>query len=94
MDTLFQATSFIGAAAVWIGVLLTLLLHILLAKAVADDCVHLTDNGRQPMLINAFVWLLAVLLSGLIGFALFWLMHYSSLRDASQDRSATSPKTL
>jgi nitric oxide reductase large subunit len=90
---MFQLTGFLGVAAVWIGVVLTLLLHILLAKAVTDDCFRMVAKGREPMILTAFVWLLLVLLTGVLGFALFWAMHYSSWRDPAQDRSTGPTST-
>jgi len=86
MDSMFEVTGFVGTAAVWIVVVLTLLLHVLLAKAVTDDCFRLVGQGREPMILSAFVWLLLVLVTGVLGFAVFWAMHYSSWRDPALDR--------
>jgi hypothetical protein len=38
------------------------------------------------MILSAFVWLLLVLVTGVLGFAVFWAMHYSSWRDPALDR--------
>jgi hypothetical protein len=93
MDALFQLAGFLGVAAMWIGVVLTLLLHVLLAKAVTDDCFRMVARGREPMILNAFTWLLLVLLTGIVGFGVFWAMHYSTWRDATQDRT-TGPARI
>lgn len=87
MESMFQLTGFLGVAAVWIGVVLTLLLHALLAKAVTDDCFRMVAAGREPMILNAFAWLLLVLLTGIVGFSVFWAVHYSSWRDPACDRT-------
>ena len=93
MDSMFEVGGFVGTAAVWIVVVLTFLLHVLLAKAVTDDCFRMVAKGREPMILSAFVWLLLVLVTGVLGFTVFWAMHYSSWRDPAHDRTTEPTST-
>ena len=65
-----------------IFMLLIVLLHILIATAVARDIGSLAKRQILPQLLPGLAWVLAVLLTGVWGLLIYWLMHHSSLARA------------
>ncbi len=59
--------------------ILTAILHLLMAAGVAKDVGYLQKQGAQPWFLPPFAWVLAVLLSGLWALGIYWLLHHSSL---------------
>ena len=57
---------------------LTVLVHIVCAMAIAKDIGNLAKRNIIPQLMNHFGWVLAVLITGIWGFLIYWLMHHSS----------------
>ncbi len=62
-----------------IFMLLIVVLHILIATAVARDIGSLAKRQILPQLLPGLGWVLAVLLTGVWGLLIYWLMHHSSL---------------
>ena len=74
--------SLIGAA---IG-LLTLVVNCLLAWAVFQDARKLSETpGRLFLLGEPVIWGLVTLVSGVLGFLAYWLIHHSTLCAARKD---------
>jgi hypothetical protein len=61
------------------------LLHIALAMAVTADIRALHASGRESKLLGSLGWAYFTLLSGPLGFAYYWVVHHSSLRDQQAD---------
>jgi hypothetical protein len=76
--------SFPGVLAlVMIG--LWVLLHIVLAVAIVLDVDRLRQRRREPQLLGKGAWWFFTVLSGPVGFAFYWVMHHSNLRDGASD---------
>ena len=58
---------------------LTVFMHVALTFAVASDAVALRFNGSQPAILPIPLWAFLVLITGVVGFALYWLMNRSTL---------------
>lgn len=67
------------------GLILWLFVHIVLAQSVANDVDRLRQAGREPRFMGKLGWAFIVLVTGVVGFALYWVMHHSSLRDPASD---------
>ena len=67
-----------------VGLILTGLLHLLMAAGVARDMGLQQSRLGGPLFMPPFGWVLAVLISGLWALGVYWLMHHSSL---SRDRA-------
>jgi hypothetical protein len=65
------------------------LLHVFLAAGVLNDCRQLAARGRRTELVPAVVWTVAVLTTGLLGLAVYWLVHHSTLRPENPTRDAS-----
>ena len=55
-------------------------LHLILASATFSDARLQQARGGGLFLVGPVVWFLAVLLTGLLAVALYWLVHHSRLR--------------
>jgi hypothetical protein len=65
---------------------LYVVLSIVLAQATANDVDRLRESGREPQMLGSVGWALLVLVTNVVGVAMYWVMHYSSWRDATTDR--------
>jgi len=57
----------------------TVILHMVFAAAVATDAGKLHKQQLQPLLVSGITWAFATLLGGVFIAAIYWLMHHSTL---------------
>lgn len=62
--------------------------HLLITWAVFRDARRLLAAGSGTFLIGPFLWGAVTLITGIAGFALYWVVHHSTLR------RETSPVTI
>jgi len=60
-------------------VLLTVIIHILFASAIAKDAGNLNKVGQKPILVSGITWAFATLLGGVFVAAIYWFIHHSKL---------------
>jgi len=60
--------------------IMAVLIHIIVALAVNGDAKRLVSNRGELFLFGPFLWGWIVLVVGIAGFALYWVIHHSSLR--------------
>ncbi len=60
-------------------ILLTVVLHVLIATAIARDIGSMAKRQIPPILLPGSCWVLAGLLTGVWGLLIYWLIHHSSL---------------
>ncbi len=70
----------------WIGLGLLVLVHAILATAVANDVDRLAKSGRRAHYMGSEGWWFVVVFTGIVGIAAHWVMHYSTFRDVGTDR--------
>jgi len=80
---LFVSTSLI------VSFSLLVIVHVILALAVANDVTRLERSGRRVHYLGSVGWAFVVLFFGLLGWGAHWVMHYSTFRDAATDRSTS-----
>ncbi len=73
---LYQTIAFLSFAAL----VLTCLLHVIIAIAVFRDARDLRYSQKGPFLLPPIAWSLISLLTGILGLALYWVIHHSTLR--------------
>ena len=56
------------------------ILHIILASGVKMDADAQIANNHRLFIFSPSIWGLIVLLTGLLGVALYWAIHHSTLR--------------
>ena len=76
--------AFAGVAAIAMLAAMVIV-HVLLATSVMNDIGELAKLKRGPRFMFAPGWGFVVLITGPIGFALYWVVHHSSLRDPQSD---------
>lgn len=54
------------------------ILHLLFAGAVARDAGALYKLGQKPALVSGATWAFATLIGGVITAAIYWFIHHSS----------------
>ncbi|QTN32536.1 hypothetical protein HZ994_09405 [Akkermansiaceae bacterium] len=71
----------LGAVAVAYGALI-LIVHIIMAFVVSNDAKRLESEfeSEDPFLFIPLFWGLLAFVFGIAGLALYWAVHYSSLR--------------
>lgn len=58
---------------------LMVILHILIATAIARDIGSMAKRQIPPILLPGSCWVLAGLLTGIWGLLVYWFIHHSSL---------------
>ncbi len=58
--------------------LLTVILHIICATAVAKDLGNMAKRSIAPQILPTAGWVLAALLGGIWATGIYWVMHHSS----------------
>jgi hypothetical protein len=66
-------------------------LHWVLTIAVARDIQLLREGSREPRFLGSVGWPFVTLVTGPLGFALYWVMHHSTLRDPKSDVTRPMP---
>ena len=70
--------------------LITAILHIIFAGAVARDAGQLYKLGQKPALVSGATWAFATVTGGVMIAAIYWFIHHSTLtrstRSTSYDR--------
>lgn len=56
--------------------IITALLHIIFAGAVAKDAGQLAQRGRPVFLVSGMIWAFATLIGGVFVAAVYWFMHH------------------
>lgn len=59
--------------------LLIVVVHMLCALAVSKDLGNFSKRNITPQLMPGFSWIIAVLITGIWGLFIYWVMHHSSL---------------
>lgn len=60
-------------------VLVSSILHVLFAGAVAKDAGKLQRAGFHPAMVSGATWAFATLIGGVVTAAIYWFIHHSSL---------------
>ena len=55
------------------------ILHVIFAGAVARDAGGLYKLGQRPALVSAASWAFATLIGGVFTAAIYWFIHHSTL---------------
>ena len=79
MDTLLTGFNLSMVQLQTVVLILTALLHIICATAVAKDIGQLHKRHVPTQLMPGSGWVLAALLLGVLGLVAYWLVHHSSL---------------
>ncbi len=88
-EDLLRFSSFVTTVATLLVLGLYVILGAVLAQSTANDVDRLRTSGREPQILGSVGWAFFVLITNVVGFAIYWVMHYSSWRDASTDRQTT-----
>ena len=54
--------------------------HVMLAAGVYKDGHHTLSQGGDTFFVSPTIWSLAVLITGIPGVGVYWVMHHSTLR--------------
>ena len=81
----FSSFMFVNQAAFILGALVALVLRVILAFAVFLDARRQVDQQRGLFLCGPGIWSFGVFVTGLIGVAIYWAIHHSTLRPRSND---------
>lgn len=72
----------------YVAALAVPLLHVFLAVGVLNDSRQLAARNRRTELVPAVIWTVAVLVTGLLGLTVYWLLHHSTLRPGTYSPDA------
>ena len=87
---LAEFSGFLATIGAIVVMCLYVVLSIVLAQATANDVDRLRESGREPQMLGSVGWALLVLVTNVVGVAMYWVMHYSSWRDTTTDRQKTT----
>ena len=62
-----------------ISILITFIVHVSFAGAVAKDTAALERKGFKPILVPGIIWTFATLVGGVLIAAIYWFMHHKNL---------------
>jgi len=69
--------------------IVTFLVHVSFGFAVFWDALQQRKQSvEKPVFVGPVIWGLATLLGGVLPAALYWVIHYSSLRDRNPSNDA------
>jgi hypothetical protein len=74
-----------------VSISLLVIAHAIMAQGVSNDVKRLGRMGRQVRYFGSTGWAFVVLFLGIVGLGAHWVMHHSTFRDASEDRSVSEP---
>ena len=57
----------------------TALIHLIFAGAVAKDSAYLNKLGQPIFLVSGITWAFATLMGGVIIATIYWILHHSKL---------------
>ncbi|WP_440992581.1 hypothetical protein [Cysteiniphilum litorale] len=57
----------------------TVIVHLVCTLAVIRDLNNFTKHNVTPQMMPGFAWTITVLISGIWGIFIYWIMHHSSL---------------
>ncbi len=63
-----------------IFILAVIVIHVLIAAGVYQDSKSIVRKRGSLFLFDATVWASVILVTGIAGFALYWVIHHSKLR--------------
>ncbi len=78
--TLAMADSLGGFAIIY--VIAVFIIHIIMGMVVFKDADKLESEEMDLFLFHPMMWGFVVFVFGLAGIAVYWAVHYSSLRDS------------
>lgn len=58
---------------------LTVIVHLFCTLAVIRDLSNFSNHYIKPQMMPNFAWMVSVLISGIWGLLIYWIMHHSSL---------------
>lgn len=62
--------------------ILSMIINIIFAGAVAKDAGELNKTGAKTLLVSGLTWSFATLLGGVFVGAVYWFLHHSTLTRA------------
>jgi hypothetical protein len=86
---LIEFSGFVTTLATLFGLCMYVIVSVVLAQATSNDVERLRKSGREPHLLGSVGWALLVLVTNVVGVALYWVMHYSLWRDQATDRQVS-----
>jgi hypothetical protein len=89
---LIEFSSVVMTIAGLFGLCMYVIVSVVLAQATSNDADRLRESGREPQVLGSVGWALLVLVTNVIGFAVYWVMHYSVWRDPATDRQVAGRK--
>lgn len=63
--------------------LISALVHVIFAGAVAKDAGLLNQLGKRTALVSANIWAFATLLGGVMVAAVYWFIHHSTITNVT-----------
>lgn len=78
----------------WAIVVVSALVHLIVAVAVMNDSALVQRRGARLMFFDTLGWTLIALMTGLLGLVAYWLMHHSSFRSDLPESGTKGSKDL
>lgn len=87
LQQLFQQYGTQVQAIYYLLLLITAILHIIFAGAVARDAGGLYKLNQKPALVSGATWAFATLTGGIMVAAVYWFIHHSTLTRTTRNLS-------